>query len=743
MLVTRQFDTTEQSHWSYSKFETPLQKSPTTPPRMSNQFEAPLPTPPEWQGQQYSYLSGPENNVFSQAYGAGNETSEATQPRTTAGATAQVDTHTKQQQQNTGLDSRGASDPLGLRQVKQPTPEDEPEDRQPQQQREQRQGSQPSEKTAETALLESAPLTEMQSQTMSSNSTSLAEQEAEAAAAAQMDNDEANLSKEDDDDVLDDDDMLDDGDGTPQTAAERTAARRKMKRFRWVNSYQDHDHNLEMGIPGTNMKDSLTHQQTRFLMSEFAKQPHPDAAHRERLSREIPGLSPRQVQVWFQNRRAKIKRLTADDRDRMIKMRAVPDDFDNVQALHSPYGAVHGLNTPMSSPMNFGTQSYADHMIRPLMVDVRRAEGGDEHMSSTGLSPGFGSIGFTPPGAMSSPDILSPMTPNSTGDHRYGYGSHLSPMGSGPRTSNPFARQGALENSMSMHRGQPSRPLQPLQLRETMSRSRSDIQSPLRSSMSWKGDAIDYNTYHHGAGGSPQLSGRQQSVYQPEQMSGPSSSGLPYESSSYSNNGSPPGMNYSSFPQGPPSRLRGRASSGTLGLDLRNQYRPVGSVPPPGHGSAPRTASAQFASSSAYTSSFPSAPLTAPVDFSLPRTPGPRPGGVQDYSMPQMSAPIAAPHDFSHAFHASMSSSNSRTPMRDTFGGGGGPMPPHHENQSTNSSEYQQQQQQHHQQQHHQQRGGDDYAQDFGALKRKRSYSGGAPAGPGPAPGPQAYGSTA
>ncbi|CCF43639.1 hypothetical protein CH063_13284 [Colletotrichum higginsianum] len=278
MLVTRQFDTTEQSHWSYSKFETPLQKSPTTPPRMSNQFEAPLPTPPEWQGQQYSYLSGPENNVFSQAYGVGNETSEATQPRTTAGATAQVDTHTKQQQQNTGLDSRGASDPLGLRQVKQPTPEDEPEDRQPQQQREQRQGSQPSEKTAETALLESAPLTEMQSQTMSSNSTSLAEQEAEAAAAAQMDNDEANLSKEDDDDVLDDDDMLDDGDGTPQTAAERTAARRKMKRFR------------------------LTHQQTRFLMSEFAKQPHPDAAHRERLSREIPGLSPRQVQVWFQNR---------------------------------------------------------------------------------------------------------------------------------------------------------------------------------------------------------------------------------------------------------------------------------------------------------------------------------------------------------------------------------------------------------------------------------------------------------
>ena len=64
----------------------------------------------------------------------------------------------------------------------------------------------------------------------------------------------------------------------PLTAAELRAEKRKMKRFR------------------------LTHQQTRYLMSEFARQAHPDAAQRERLSRAIPGLSSRQVQVWFQNR---------------------------------------------------------------------------------------------------------------------------------------------------------------------------------------------------------------------------------------------------------------------------------------------------------------------------------------------------------------------------------------------------------------------------------------------------------
>ncbi|KAI7117659.1 hypothetical protein KC352_g33750, partial [Hortaea werneckii] len=101
----------------------------------------------------------------------------------------------------------------------------------------------------------------------------------------------------------------------PMTAAELRAQKRKMKRFR------------------------LTHNQTRFLMSEFARQPHPDSAHRERLSREIPGLSPRQVQVWFQNRRAKLKRLTTDDRERMMRSRALPADFDMTQALHSPFGA--------------------------------------------------------------------------------------------------------------------------------------------------------------------------------------------------------------------------------------------------------------------------------------------------------------------------------------------------------------------------------------------------------------------
>ena len=98
-------------------------------------------------------------------------------------------------------------------------------------------------------------------------------------------------------------------DRSRRSAGDLSAQDRKMRRFRYVRScvlaaiftspvrFVSFPSMLTGGI-------RLTHSQTRFLMSEFARQAHPDAAQRERLSREIPGLSPRQVQVWFQNRYA-------------------------------------------------------------------------------------------------------------------------------------------------------------------------------------------------------------------------------------------------------------------------------------------------------------------------------------------------------------------------------------------------------------------------------------------------------
>lgn len=133
--------------------------------------------------------------------------------------------------------------------------------------------------------------------------------------------------------------------------------------------------------------------------------------------------------------------------------------------------------------------------------------------------------------------------------------------------------------------------------------------------------------------------------------------------------GSPTHMGYpsfqtSSFLNSQQNRSRLRAASATLplGLDLSAQRSYSGSQPVR---SATSPTNRHLAVTSApYTTSFPTAPLTAPSDFNLPRTPA-FPPRSHDYSMPQMSAPIAPPNDFSQAFQSMGSSS--RTPMRDSF----------------------------------------------------------------------------
>lgn len=125
-----------------------------------------------------------------------------------------------------------------------------------------------------------------------------------------------------------------------------------------------------------------------------------------------------------------------------------------------------------------------------------------------------------------------------------------------------------------------------------------------------------------------------------------------------------PGFQSSSFLNSQQNRSRLRAASATLplGLDLSAQRSYSG--PQPVRSATSPTNRHLAVTSAPYTTSFPTAPLTAPSDFNLPRTPGfaTRP---QDYSMPQMSAPIAPSNDFSQAFQSMGSSS--RTPMRDSF----------------------------------------------------------------------------
>lgn len=99
------------------------------------------------------------------------------------------------------------------------------------------------------------------------------------------------------------------------------------------------------------------------------------------------------------------------------------------------------------------------------------------------------------------------------------------------------------------------------------------------------------------------------------------------------------------------SRLRASSSAFPPGLDLRAQYRTLPTQNNSSHGTTPRSSS--FAH--AFTGGYASAPLTAPVDFSLPRTPIDGTRGGRDFNIPQLSAPMAPPQDFSQAFNSSLS----------------------------------------------------------------------------------------
>jgi len=223
MLVTRH-TTTEQSPWSISKFETAFRKS-AEKLRMSTNYDAV--TQSDWQGQ-YSFLPPGDNNIFSQPYehvtGSADNTGSQAQPRTVAVPSEAP------KQASSPLGHR--LDPLGLRQTKQPSPIPE----QPENQAEQQYPT----KVTELVHEESSTSTETQGMSLGSNplsSVSSAGQGSETGP-SHSGNEGQPIAKEEDEEVIDDEEMIEgevegEAPAQPQTAAERTAQRRKMKRFRY------------------------------------------------------------------------------------------------------------------------------------------------------------------------------------------------------------------------------------------------------------------------------------------------------------------------------------------------------------------------------------------------------------------------------------------------------------------------------------------------------------------------------
>ncbi|BFZ53997.1 hypothetical protein PYCC9005_001028 [Savitreella phatthalungensis] len=141
----------------------------------------------------------------------------------------------------------------------------------------------------------------------------------------------------------------------------------------------------------------LTHQETRYLLNEFAKDPHPDAAQRGRLARVVPGLSARQIQVWFQNRRAKLKRMSASDAERVMSSRAYPSvysgpDVENV--LRSGSSQVIKTTLTAPSPTSAKQSAARSYGVMRAQIPVSGNDAGDmrlpwqsANVAGTGTKP--------------------------------------------------------------------------------------------------------------------------------------------------------------------------------------------------------------------------------------------------------------------------------------------------------------------------------------------------------------------
>jgi len=203
-------------------------------------YEGSLSTQPDWQGH-YSFLPPGESSIFGQSFeqasSSGNDNEVASQQRSSSARNNSLDTHG--QNSSSSLSSptshHRALDPLGLRQPKaEPTNQEQP-------------AVSATAYTIKSETVQEEPFTSTEATQLalepnSSTSAPSAEQNRRISLSIGG-NEETSVGKEEDDEVLDDDDMVEgDGDGEgegedetpnqPQTAAERTAARRKMKRFR-------------------------------------------------------------------------------------------------------------------------------------------------------------------------------------------------------------------------------------------------------------------------------------------------------------------------------------------------------------------------------------------------------------------------------------------------------------------------------------------------------------------------------
>lgn len=204
-------------------------------------YDGSLSTQPDWQGHDSFLPPGEGGSFFGQPYeqvsSSSNNNDAASRPRSSSTQIINLDAHgqTSSSTLSSPISHHRVLDPLGLRQSK-------PESATQEQPGMTGPTYRPKSETIHEDTLSSSQATQHALEANRPVSAPPAEQNRRISSSV-CGNEETLIGKDDDDEVLDDEDMEEgdgegEGDGEdgtpnrPQTAAERTAARRKMKRFR-------------------------------------------------------------------------------------------------------------------------------------------------------------------------------------------------------------------------------------------------------------------------------------------------------------------------------------------------------------------------------------------------------------------------------------------------------------------------------------------------------------------------------
>lgn len=145
-------------------------------------------------------------------------------------------------------------------------------------------------------------------------------------------------------------------------------------------------------------------------------------------------------------RRAKLKRLSVDDRERMMRSRALPEDFDRSSALHAGLPATPPIGGTTLSPSygSLGTGILPGGLLR--YGHIRRPS--DDPATSPGSNPSVPSESLWTSGSIPGSEMQSPVSPVLDRGHVWGsIASHIP----SPQNHNHYGRSQSFSTIYQAH----------------------------------------------------------------------------------------------------------------------------------------------------------------------------------------------------------------------------------------------------------------------------------------------------